>query len=109
MEKINSFEEQEFGEKIVHIDKFHKVLGILWNFEIDELFFDLKNIASESHISTKREFLQVLSSVYDPLSVVSPAIITLKIFFQKICMTKKIGTMYYLKQYLLNGKIFLKM
>ena len=39
MEKINSFEEQEFGEKIVHIDKFHKVLGILWNFEIDELFF----------------------------------------------------------------------
>ena len=29
MEKVNSFEEQEFGEKIVHPDKFHKVLGIL--------------------------------------------------------------------------------
>ena len=35
MEKINSFEEQEFSEKIVDLDKFHKVLGIFWNFEID--------------------------------------------------------------------------
>ena len=30
--KINSFEEQEFGEKIVHLDHFHKVLGIFWHF-----------------------------------------------------------------------------
>ena len=87
MEKINSFEEQEFDEKTVHLDKFHKVLGILWNFEIDELFFDLKNVVSESQISIKREFLKVLSSVYDPLGVVSPTIITLKMF-QKICMMK---------------------
>ena len=29
MEKINSFEEQEFDGKIVPLDKFHKVLGIL--------------------------------------------------------------------------------
>ena len=71
--------------------KFHKVLGTLWNFEIDELFFDLKNIASESHISTKREFLQVLSSVYDPLSVVSPTIITLKFFFKRFVWRKKLG------------------
>ena len=35
MEKINSFEEQEFSEKIVDLAKFHKVLGIFWNFEID--------------------------------------------------------------------------
>ena len=58
MEKINSFEDQEFGGKIVHFDKFHKVLDILWNFEFDELFFDLKNVFSESQISTKREFLK---------------------------------------------------
>ena len=31
MEKINSFEEQEFGEKTVHLDK---VLGILWNLKL---------------------------------------------------------------------------
>ena len=35
MEKINSFEEQEFSEKIVDLDKFHKVLVFFWNFEID--------------------------------------------------------------------------
>ena len=75
MEK-NYFEEQEFGKKIVHLHKFHKVFSILWNFEIDELFFALKNVVSESQISTKREFLKALSFVYDPLGVVSPRIIT---------------------------------
>ena len=30
-------------------------------FEIDELFFHLKNVVSESRISTKPEFLKVLS------------------------------------------------
>ena len=28
-EKINSFEEQEFVEKIVHLHQLHKVLGVL--------------------------------------------------------------------------------
>ena len=79
MEKMNSFEEQELGEKTLHFDIFYKVLGILWNFEINELFFDLKNVVSESQISTKREFLKVLSSVYDPLDVVSPTIILKRI------------------------------
>ena len=88
MEKINSFQEQEFGEKIVHRDKFHKVLCILWNFEINELFFDLENVVSESLISTKGEFLKVLSSVYDPLGVISQTAITLIMLFQKICMMK---------------------
>ena len=82
--KNNSFKEQEFGKKIVHLDQFHKVLGILWNFETDKLFFDLKNVVSESQISTKREFSKVLSSVYGPLGIISPTIMT--------------GTMYYLKQ-----------
>ena len=64
MKKINSFEEQEFGEKIVHPDKFHNVLGILWNFKDDDLFFDLKNVGSKSQISTKREFLKALKVFY---------------------------------------------
>ena len=34
--------------------------------------FDLKNVVSESQISPKHEFLKVLSSVCDPLGVVSP-------------------------------------
>ena len=88
MEKINSFQEQEFGEKIVHRYKFHKVLCILWNFEVDELFFDLENVVSESLISTKSEFLKVLSSVYDPLGMISQTTITLIMLFQKICMMK---------------------
>ena len=82
MEKINSFEKQEFSEKIVHLDKFHKVLGILWN------YFDLKTVVPESQISAKHEFLKAWSSVQNFLDVVSPRFITLKVLFQKICMMK---------------------
>ena len=42
------------------------------------MFFDLKNVVSESQISTKHEFLKVLSSVYDPLGIVYPTIMTHK-------------------------------
>ena len=48
----------------------------------------MKNVVCESHISTKREFVKVLSSVYDPLGFVSPPIITHKMLFQKICIMK---------------------
>ena len=63
-------------------------MGILWNFQIDELLFDLKNVVSESQISRKREFVKVLSSVYDMLGVTSPTIIILKRLFQKISLMK---------------------
>ena len=52
------------------------------------MFFDLKNVVSEGEISSKREFLKVLSSVYNHLRVASPTLITLKKLFQKICMMK---------------------
>ena len=48
----------------------------------------MKNVVSEGEISSKREFLQVLSSVYNPLRVFSPTLTTLKKLFQKICMMK---------------------
>ena len=83
MEKNNSFEEQEKC-----LSKFRKVLGVLWNFEIDEFFFDLKNVVYESQISTKHEFSKVLSSVYDSLGIIYPTVLTLKMLFQKICMMK---------------------
>ena len=52
------------------------------------MFFDLKNVVSENQILAKQEFLKVLSSVYDPLSVVCPTILVLKMLFQKICLMK---------------------
>ena len=52
------------------------------------MFFDLKNVVSENQILAKREFLKVLSSVYDPLGVVCPTILVLKMLFQKICLMK---------------------
>ena len=38
IEKINSFEEQEFGKEIIHPDKFHKVLGICGTLKLMNCF-----------------------------------------------------------------------
>ena len=65
----------------------------LWNFESDELYLDFKNVVSKIQISTKREFLKVLFSVYNPLVVIS-------LLFQKICVVN------YLERSLLIGKTF---
>ena len=72
----------------------------LWNFESDELYLDFKNVVSKIQISTKREFLKVLFSVYNPLVVISLIFMILKILFQKICVIN------YLERSLLIGKTF---
>ena len=67
-----------------------KVLGITWNPKKDALNFDFANVieaAAQEHI-TKRLILSTIARFYDPLGLLSPAILPLKHLFQKICMLK---------------------
>ena len=68
-----------------------KVLGTLWNtssytfnFTIQRLLHDLR----PEHI-TKRQFLQFSASVFDLLSVLSSAMLPLKVMFQQPCQIGK--------------------
>ena len=64
-----------------------KILGILWD-EIEEnLVFRLADIFKDATnvVSTKRNILSVISTVYDPVGYLQPLTIQLKILFQKIC------------------------
>ena len=67
-----------------------KILGITWDENPDTLNFDLKEIIETacSNIPTKRNILSTLSSFYDPLGLIQPIIISLKILFQDICKIK---------------------
>ena len=63
-----------------------KVLGILWDksndvikFEFDSIYQNLKNS------KTKREIIQSIASIYDPLGIINPVVVTLKCFFQELC------------------------
>ena len=58
-----------------------KTLGLTWNPNSDELCFDVKINQS----LTKRGILSTIFSIYDPLFIVSPALVKAKTIFQKTC------------------------
>ena len=68
----------------------HKVLGILWNPESDQLIFDvtgLAKVATDLH-PTKRNIVSLIGKFYDPIGFLSAVIIKFKILFQKLCQCK---------------------
>ncbi|XP_037921349.1 uncharacterized protein LOC119658153 [Hermetia illucens] len=63
----------------------HKVLGLIWFMEIDTLAVDLEKLCQQISfdVVTKRTILQTLASVYDPLGMLSPFVIKMKLIFQE--------------------------
>ena len=91
LEKINDYEKLYFQEEIVEPTTINKVLGVIWNIDSNELIFDITEIiqkALEFSTVTKRVVLKVVSSIFDPLGILAPLVIILKILFQEVCMMK---------------------
>ena len=67
-----------------------KILGLSWDIETDEIYFDLKEViaVATSLPPTKRSVLKISVKLFDPLGVVSPFIIGIKIMFQLLCKDK---------------------
>ena len=67
-----------------------KVLGLTWDSEKDELLIDLKALLNKSCevVPTKRSILSMLAAIFDPLGLVSPIMVTAKILFQDLCLSK---------------------
>ena len=65
-----------------------KVLGVQWDTANDELEFDTIDTAQYASMlpPTKRSLLKISAKIFDPLGVLSPYVITLKSFFQQLCV-----------------------
>ena len=82
--------------KINKIEKFQpledslKVLRIDWHKRNDSFIIDLNKIyeAGIELPTTKRNVLKIISSIYDPIGIISPVVVLLKILFQKISLLK---------------------
>ena len=64
-----------------------KILGINWDTENDELFFDFSDITSYASQlpPTNRTVLKTAAKFFDPLGFVSPVTVRLKMMFQGLC------------------------
>ncbi|CAF1060894.1 unnamed protein product [Didymodactylos carnosus] len=63
-----------------------KVLGLSWNTQADTSINESNFSISDP--SKKREVLQIIASIFDPLGLFSPAILNAKLFMQKLWITK---------------------
>lgn len=60
-----------------------KLLGIIWDSHTDKLLFDFSDVIeyASSLSPTKRSVLKVTAKLFDPLGLLSPFIIRLKVMF----------------------------
>ena len=63
-----------------------KLLGVRWNIGEDVLFFDFTELQDYARLLpvTKRSLLKLVAKIFDPLGLLSPFTITLKILFQEL-------------------------
>jgi len=68
-------------------DCFVKFLGINWNVNRDEFRYDLTELMSyvNSLPDTKQSVLKLAAKVFDPIGLLTPFTINMKILFQSLC------------------------
>ena len=79
--------EETFSTDSVSRPGEHKVLGVRWRVEEDQLVFDLTHLAEKAAKlqPTKRNVVSVVGQIYDPLGYLAPVTITFKILMQEVC------------------------
>jgi hypothetical protein len=60
-----------------------KTLGLVWHPSLDKCKFEI-NMKSQMEKITKRSVMSAIASIFDPLGLQGPAIITCKIFMQQL-------------------------
>ena len=90
LEEDKTYTKDLLGGKQGQQENEQKILGVRWNFTLDELIFDLNELAILVHKiePTKRQIVTVTTRFYDPLGFISPVVIRFKILFQEMCKEK---------------------
>ena len=70
--------------------KKHNVLELNWNLDSDMVIFKFNNISKlwKSLQPTKRSILQIAGKLFDPLGLISPVMVLLRMFLQDLCAKK---------------------
>jgi hypothetical protein len=82
-EILESIPEANINPKTVQ-----KVLGVLWDSSQDKLMFDIKLPENEKKVDTKRSFLETSATIFDPLGLLSPFVMRIKLLFQQVWLSE---------------------
>ena len=72
------------------VSTYVKVLGLDWDTEQDQLYFELSEVLSYLHKlpPTKRSFLKLSAKIFDPLGFLNPFTVQLKLIFQQLYVAR---------------------
>ena len=84
--KIQNFINDQFEEDKTSESTHRKVLGIIWDIHADNLIFDFTDIIELCNAlePTKRNILRIQGMLKDPLGLISPITLPIKIMLQKL-------------------------
>jgi len=80
-EEDRAKEVKEFNKEVIS-----KALGVRWDVKEDTLKVEVST--TEDEVITRRRMLSTIATMYDPLGIVSPCIITAKLMFQEASKLK---------------------
>ena len=67
----------------------NKILGLKWDKFEDSFVFDFNEIREKFNVLlTKCHVVKAIASVYDPLGLLNPVAVQIKIFFPRLCPAK---------------------
>ena len=86
-EEEETFAKVTLGTGAKVSERCQKVLGLSWDCEKDCIEFSFKKLADRAREMklTKRNLLSLLAGLFDPLGIISPMIVCMKILLQNLC------------------------
>ena len=76
-------------DELYSVHQIIKVLGTTWDKSSDVIIYDLNEIRGKFYDNpTKRTVIQSFASIFDPLGLISPITVEMKILFQDISVAK---------------------
>ena len=78
------------GLEEINPTKEHKVLGTNWNLGEDTIVMKLNSVVefAKNLEPTKRNVLRIAAKLFDPLGLISPVMVVLRMLLQELCLNK---------------------
>lgn len=83
MQSVNPSDKSTASETVIESSQTVKTLGLLWDTASDSFKFSI-DLQPITNVITKRSVLSDIARVFDPIGLLAPIVVSMKIFMQKL-------------------------